>query len=170
MSAKQVEQIKKVHEEIQRVAVTWPDGDRELTDQYGAFLEKLLARAVGEREIVFAYAVAEPRTARQYSSFAAVLFTERLIFVGSVAVPEMGEDRQMAKPRVGSVRVLPRRAIVSVELQGLQGYTPDAEDGLDAPGFTLHVEGHDPIAIDLVKQRGSSEKASKLLDALIEEL
>jgi len=87
VSARQIEQIKKVHDEIQSVNHEWPSESRELGDQYGLFLEKLLARAVGAREIIFTYAVAKTTEHGHVTEFSAVLFTERLLVVGSIAVP-----------------------------------------------------------------------------------
>lgn len=174
MTQEQANQVKAVHEHLTAASRDWPRHVWNKADHHALFLEMLLARAIGAREIVLASVnVVKLEGQRdEVSRFDAVVFTDRLIFAAGIEVPPVPQDgSRMPYPRRGDVAVIPRSAITAVTLHELDNFGETASAGPDDVGFTVALKGHPPVVVNPPGPDQREDGAhSRLFDSLLEGL
>jgi hypothetical protein len=159
----QVNRVLAVHKAVLNGSEKWPRRDNRFggQDNHAVYLEMLFARALGGREILLATGQVDG------SRYEAVIFTENLIFAGSVDVVE-----QPIYPPRADVSVFPWSAVKAVALLELDNYGELADERLDAVAFTVSLDDKEPIRINPMKQdhQRYDGKTSRLFDALLEVL
>lgn len=127
-----------------------PDGQAEI-------LERRLARAVGDSEIIFATAtvdggrgISEPRR------YVATLFTENAVVSGKLTVGEGA-----SYPPAGDVRIIPRKALRGLILHHIDPGEPEIVS------FTAMFDGLEPVVVGLPQHgRAGDGGSSSLFDSL----
>jgi hypothetical protein len=173
ISQEQEDRIKQINKALTALDMRWPRRQAMWSnaDAYAAYLETLLARAIGDREIVLA-SVSVHGERNKPARFEAVILTEGLMFIGSIDVPEDEESgRGMPYITSGDVAVFPRSAIKAVTLHQVENYGDRDGGDSDSVRFSVALDGHAPVLVNLPRWgTPEADAASRTLDALMQEL
>ncbi len=173
MSQDQSKNVARIKDQLIASHRDWPRNEWGRADYYARYLEILLARAVGAREILLASANVQKWPDRKdVARFQAALFTEKLIISGEIAIPSVKAGEQLPYPRWGDVSVIPRSAVKAVTLLEVENFGESSEeDEFDSVGFTVLLDGHDPVVVNQpIWDRRGDGAHSRTLDALIDGL
>lgn len=174
MTQEQVNQLSAIHEHILKSNESfWPREAWRSEDQFAFFLERLLARAVGNRPVMLASATVVKNEKDEVRRFQANIFTDRLIFAGSIDVDPVtdGNGTQRRFPSHGDVAVIPRSRIRAVTLHTVDNFGERSDEDLDVVTFAVEVSGHAPIHVPMPRySHARSGDHSRLFDALLDDL
>lgn len=99
------------------------------------------------------------------------MFTEHLIFSAGIDVPQAQPNLRLGYPQSADVAVIPRSAVKSVTLHDLHNFGQDGGDGPDIVGFTVTLDGHPPVVVNLPRwSHGSDGAHSRVFDSLVDGL
>ncbi|MDJ0314494.1 hypothetical protein [Arthrobacter sp. H35-D1] len=174
MTQEQTDQVKAIHEHLSKSnESSWPRQVWGSEDHYAFFLERLLARAIGNRPVVLASAKVVKDDQNDVVRFEAAIFTDRLIITGGIDVEPATDERGMRRPhpRHGDVGVIPRSNIKAVTLHDVDNFGEHGDGGPDVISFTVDVDGHAPIVLPMPRYNHAlSGDHSQLFDALLDDL
>ena len=170
MSEEQADQVAKIHDALLAANNDWPPHVWHNSDYYAVYLERALARAIGNRDVEYVSATVDAKARRDVQGFEATVFTRWLVITGRIAIPQVGAGERVPYPDGADVAVIPRRAIKAVSLHNLEQFGSESETSPDVVEFSLTVDGREPIRIKPQSSDRNTGASSKLLDTIIEDL
>ncbi|WP_416403465.1 hypothetical protein [Arthrobacter sp. LFS091] len=157
-----------IHEHLMEANRNWPMHAFSHAEGQAVYLERRLARCVGEAEVEHCVATVK-ENADGSIDYAAVLVTKAWVVTGELkASAERGEQRIPD----GAVHVVPRSAIKGLTLHNVEYFGHDEnEQGKDYVAFTAAFEGMSPVIVAPPGRGATNDgRTSRLFDAFKDDL
>lgn len=158
--------VDSIHEHLMEANHYWPKHAFSHAEAQAVYLERRLARCVGDAEVEHCVATVT-ENADGSIDYAAVVLTNETVVTGALKAPaERGE-----RIPEGAVHVVPRSAIKGLTLHHVEYFGQDDETGRDYVSFSAAFEGIPPLVVALPGRGASNDgRTGRLFDALKNDL